>query len=122
MLTFIALSNLRQLQFIISVYGAYFGGGMGILMLATFSLMGFVDLVQMNALKAYLGTVINGTAVIIFVGMDKIFWSEALIMVTAGIFGGYVGAWLGTRVPQKYLHWFIVEVGAFFSAYFFFKR
>jgi uncharacterized membrane protein YfcA len=112
-------SMVMILQFIISVYGGYFGGGMGILMLATFSLMGFVDLVQMNALKAYLGTIINGSAVVIFVVMNKIFWSEALVMLTAGIFGGYFGAWLGTRVSQKYLHYFIIAVGTFFSIYFF---
>lgn len=107
------------LQFIVSVYGGYFGGGMGILMLATFSLMGFSDLVRMNALKSVLGAIINGVAVLIFIVMQQIFWHEALIMVVTGIFGGFLGAWLGTRVPQKYLHWFIVAVGVFFSIYFF---
>jgi len=110
------------LQFIIGVYGGYFGGGMGILMLATFSLMGFSDLMQMNALKSYLGAIINGVAIVIFVVMKEIYWSQALVMVTAAIFGGYLGAFLGTRVPQKYLHWFIIGVGAFFSVYFFVKR
>jgi len=109
------------LQFIIAVYGGYFGGGMGILMLATFSLMGFSNLLQMNALKSYLGAIINGMAVVIFVVMKEVYWNQALVMVTAGILGGYLGAVLGTRVPQKYLHWFIVATGAFFSVYFFVK-
>ncbi|HYV95459.1 MAG TPA: sulfite exporter TauE/SafE family protein, partial [Chitinophagales bacterium] len=52
------------LQFIIGAYGGYFGGGMGILMLATFSLMGYSSLQQMNALKSFLGACINGVAVI----------------------------------------------------------
>ena len=107
------------LQFIIGVYGGYFGGGMGILMLATFSLMGFTDLMQMNALKSYLGAIINGIAVVIFVVMKEVYWSQALVMVTAAIFGGYLGAFLGTRISQKYLHWFIIGVGTFFTVYFF---
>jgi uncharacterized membrane protein YfcA len=109
------------LQLIIGVYGGYFGGGMGILMLATFSLMGFTNLIQMNALKAYLSVIINGIAVVIFVVMKEIYWNQALVMVTAAIFGGYFGAFLGTRIPQKYLHWFIVAVGTFFTVYFFVK-
>jgi uncharacterized membrane protein YfcA len=107
------------LQFIIALYGGYFGGGMGILMLATFSLMGFSSLLQMNALKSYLGAIINGMAVVIFIAMNQIFWTQALIMVAAAIIGGYLGAFLGTKVPQKYLHWFIISVGMFFSVYFF---
>ncbi len=107
------------LQFFIAAYGGYFGGGLGILMLAAFSLIGFADLQQMNALKSYLGAFINGIAVMIFVFMKEIFWSQALVMVSAAILGGYLGAYMGTHISQKYLHWFIIGVGIFFTIYFF---
>lgn len=110
------------LQFIIGVYGGYFGGGMGILMLAAFNLMGFANLQQMNALKSFLGAFINGIAVIIFIITGNVFWVEALVMVAAAIAGGYLGAFLGTKISPRILHFFIISVGAFFTFYFFLKK
>ena len=109
------------LQFIIGLYGGYFGGGMGILMLAAFHLMGFADLQQMNALKSFLGAFINGIAVIIFIGAGTIYWYEAMVMVMAAVLGGFLGAYLGTKVSSKILHLFIIAVGSFFTIYFFLK-
>lgn len=109
------------LQFVIGAYGGYFGGGMGILMLAAFNLMGFADLQQMNALKSFLGAFINGIAVLIFMATGKVFWYEALVMVIAAIFGGFLGAYLGTKISAKVLHVFIIAVGCFFTVYFFLK-
>ena len=54
-------------QFIISIYGGYFGGGAGMLMLATLALMGMENIHSMNALKVLLATSINGVAVITFI-------------------------------------------------------
>ena len=107
------------LQFIIGAYGGYFGGGMGILMLAAFNLMGFADLQQMNALKSFLGAFINGIAVLIFAMTGKVFWYHALLMVISAIVGGYLGAFLGTKVSPRLLHFFIIGVGCFFTIYFF---
>lgn len=110
------------LQFVIGVYGGYFGGGMGILMLAAFNLMGYTDLQEMNALKSFLGAFINGIAVLIFIVSGTIFWYQALIMVMSAIIGGFLGATIGTRVPPRILHFFIIAVGTFFTIYFFLDR
>ncbi len=108
-------------QLLISVYGGYFGGGMGIMMLATFSLMGFTDLTTMNALKTILASFINGVAVIIFSLTHQIFWQQALMMCIAAIAGGYWGVIFAKHIAGKYLNGIIIAVGFIFSVIFFIK-
>ena len=108
-------------QFFIATYGGYFGGGMGILMLATFSLMGFNNLATMNALKTFLACFINGVAVIIFSWTHQIFWQQAVIMCVAGIAGGYWGVVFAKSIPSNYLNKIIIATGFIFSVIFFVK-
>ncbi len=61
----------------ISVYGGYFGGGMGIMMLAVLTLLGMTHIHRMNALKNVLGTLINGIAVVAFVLAGAVRWAPA---------------------------------------------
>ena len=110
------------IQFVIAIYGGYFGGGIGILMLATFSLMGFKDLLQMNALKALLGGTINGVAVVLFVCMKIIYWPQAIVMIVSAIIGGMMGSWILSRINTRYLHGFIICTGLFFTIWFFCKE
>jgi hypothetical protein len=109
-------------QFVIAFYGGYFGGGIGILMLAAFNMMGFKDLVQMNALKTLLGALINGSAVLIFIVTKQVVWNFAIIMVVGGVIGGYSGAYLGKIVPVALLNKFIIGTGLFFTIWFFIHR
>lgn len=112
------LTKVVVFQFFIAIYGGYFGGGMGILMLAALGLMGFQQLVQMNALKTFLGAAINSIAVILFVLDGQIVWHYAIVMVVGGILGGYGGAYWGSKIPAQYLHYFILAVGTFFTIWF----
>lgn len=89
------------LQLVISAYGGYFGGGMGILMLATFTLMGMRDMHAMNALKVVLGVLINGVAVGLFVAGGKVAWAAAIPGAVGSIVGGYVGAAAARQVDGK---------------------
>ena len=75
-------------QFLVAVYGGYFGAGIGILMLATLGILGLNDIHQMNALKNILGSVINQVAAIYFIIAGLIDWPGAGIM-TVGALGGY---------------------------------
>lgn len=108
-------------QFFIAMYGGYFGGGMGILMLATFSLLGFKNLTTMNALKTLLACFINGMAVIIFTLTHQIFWLQAVVMCFAAIAGGYWGVIFAKRIPTHYLNNVIITIGLVFSVIFFIK-
>jgi uncharacterized membrane protein YfcA len=79
-------------QLLISTYGGYFGGGMGILMLATYTLMGMSNLHTMNGLKTLLGVLINGAANIAFFLAHKVVVAVALPVAVGSIVGGWFGA------------------------------
>jgi uncharacterized protein len=98
-------------QLFVAAYGGYFGAGIGILMLASLGLMGLRDIHQMNALKTFLASVINGVALVYFIFKGLIVWPIALLMAAGAIIGGYWGARLAKRIPQKLLALFIVCVG-----------
>lgn len=116
-----ALAGVGVLQFAIALYGGFFGGGMGIMMLAGFALLGMRRIHAMNALKVVLASIINGVAVIAFAIAGKIYWAQALVMVVGAIIGGYGGAALAHRVPPRYVRWFAIAVGVVASAYLFYK-
>jgi len=107
------------LQGIIAVYGGFFGGGIGILMLAALALMGLENIHEMNAIKTFLATVINGIAVVTFVIARAVVWPHALLMAVAAIVGGYGGAALSRRVSPQYVRTFVMVVGFALSAYLF---
>src|SRR5262249_3489178 len=92
-LSWFALSGIALLQLIIAVYGGYFGGGIGILMLATLGLMGMENIHEMNAMKTLLQSCINGVAVITFIIAGAVVWPQAILMVVGAIVGGFGGAY-----------------------------
>ena len=75
----LALGVVAQLA--ISVYGGYFGGGMGIMMLAVMTLLGMTHIHRMNALKNSLGALINGVAVVAFVVAGAVRWEPGVVMI-----------------------------------------
>ncbi|HUR68396.1 MAG TPA: sulfite exporter TauE/SafE family protein [Candidatus Thermoplasmatota archaeon] len=108
-------------QLAIAIYGGYFGGGMGIMMLAAFSALGMEDIHSMNGLKAILGTALNGIAIVAFVVAGVVVWQVAFLMSVAGVAGGWFGARGSRRVEARYLRAFVVVVGAALTAYFFLR-
>jgi uncharacterized membrane protein YfcA len=109
-------------QFLISVYGGYFGGGIGILMLAALSLAGMTNIHNMNALKTLLASFINGMAVLRFIISGTIFWPQAILMIVGAIIGGYGGASYARRINPTYVRRFVIGVGFAMTFYFFFLR
>jgi uncharacterized membrane protein YfcA len=107
------------LQLAIAVYGGYFGGGAGIMMLATLASSGMTNIHEMNGLKAMLAVVINGVALVEFVAHGAIAWAPGLIMMAGGIAGGYAGAALARRVNPKSVRAFVVLVAWVMTVVFF---
>lgn len=98
-------------QFLVGVYGGYFGAGIGILMLAVLGLSGLTDIHQMNGIKAWAGMLINVVAAILFAARGAVLWPLALAMAAGAIAGGYVGSRLAQRVSQAAVRRAVVLVG-----------
>jgi uncharacterized membrane protein YfcA len=115
----VAVVAVSLLQMFIAIYGGYFGGGIGILMLASLSLMGMTNIHTMNGLKTLLASAINGIAVIRFVAAGSISWPHAVVMIVGAILGGYWGAWLAQRINPKLVRSFVILIGFSMTVYFF---
>jgi len=109
-------------QFLVAVYGGYFGAGIGILMLSSLSFMGISDIHQMNALKSILGTCINGVAVVVFIAEGKVNWHFAMIMAAASILGGYLGAHFARRLNRDLVRWLVIVIGFALAGNFFYRQ
>ncbi|AUB78447.1 MULTISPECIES: sulfite exporter TauE/SafE family protein [Spiribacter] len=103
----------------VSIYGGYFAGGMGIVMLAAFRLLGVDDLNLANALKNLLSAVLTVIAVTVYAIGGAIAWGEVLPMAIAASIGGMAGAKIGRRLPPAVLRAGIVAVGALTTVVFF---
>ena len=106
-------------QFVISVYGGYFGGGMGIMMLAMFALAGMTDIHEMNGLKSALAVALNGVAIVAFMMSRSIAWTPGLVMVSGAVIGGYAGATLARRLDKRAIRVFVIVIGWTMTIYFF---
>ncbi|MDP9151879.1 MAG: sulfite exporter TauE/SafE family protein [Myxococcota bacterium] len=114
-----SLLGVIGIQLVISIYGGYFGGGIGIMMLATLSLMGMKDIHRMNALKTMLATLVNGIAVVAFIVAGAIAWGPAAVMIGGGILGGYAGAAFARRVSPRLVRRLVLTIAWTMTAYFF---
>ncbi len=107
------------LQFVIAIYGGYFGGGMGMMMLAALSIAGMTDIHEMNGVKTVLAVAINGVALATFVLGGAIVWAPGLVMVAGGVTGGYLGASLARRGGPRLIRQLVILVGWLMTLYFF---
>ncbi len=109
-------------QFLVSIYGGYFGAGMGILMLAALGFMGLANIHQMNGLKNWGGTCINLVAVTIFAVSGIVSWPIALVMAAGATVGGYAGSGLAQRVEQRTVRRLIIAIGLASGAWLLIQR
>jgi uncharacterized membrane protein YfcA len=98
-------------QFLIAVYGGYFGGGAGFLMVAALTMAGQAVRIA-SATKNVLAGVMNASAVAIFLFSPDLHWPQALVTAAGATIGGVAGARLIHVIDEKILRLFIVGVGA----------
>ena len=114
------------LQFLVSVYGGYFGAGMGIMMLATMSLTIDATVHELNSVKNWLAVVINLAATILFFMKGLVLPLPAMAIVVGALIGGYFSAKFSQRFNPDKLRWAIVAYGVIMTGVFirgaFFKR
>ncbi len=109
-------------QFLVAVYGGYFGAGIGILMLTTLGFLGLQDIHHANALKNLLAALINAISSLTFVLEGRVHWSYALSMAVGAIIGGYFGARLARRISAPKVRLGVIVIGLLLAAYYFQDR
>lgn len=108
-------------QFATSIYGGFFGAGMGIMMLAVLGISKGGDYHRLNALKNFVAVLIAAVAIIVFSGGGVVAWLPAALMIPGGALGGYAGVWMAKRVPQSVIRALVIIVGLTLSWYYFAK-
>ncbi|HXK62083.1 MAG TPA: sulfite exporter TauE/SafE family protein [Acidobacteriota bacterium] len=98
-------------QFLVAVYGGYFGAGIGIMMLAVLGLLRLTDIYQMNGLKNFFAFCINGVAAVYFAAAGSVSWVDATVMAVGAIAGGYGGASLAQKLGRRAVRFIAVGVG-----------
>lgn len=106
---------------IVAIYGGYFNGGLGILLLALFGLLGQTSLNAMNGMKNLVSALLTAIAVAIYAVGGIVEWKQAIIMMVAATLGGYLGARVARKIPAHILRWGIVATGLVMAALFFAK-
>ncbi len=106
---------------VVSIYGGYFNGGLGIVLLALFALWGMVNIHEMNGLKNGLSFALSAISVAVFAVGGLIEWQYAVGMMIASTVGGYIGAPIARRLPKSFVRGLIAFVGFTMSAVFFWR-
>jgi len=109
-------------QFVVSVYGGFFGAGIGILMLATLGFLGMKDVHEMNTIKTILSSVINAVAAVWFIAAGLIHWPKMGVMASGALVGYYFGSHFSQKISQKRVRQMITTIGFVISAAIFYRE
>ena len=106
-------------QFVLAMYGGYFGGAVGIMMMAVWTLLGHTNLKAMNPAKTLLVSAANAIAVLCFIAAGAIWWRETINMLIAAAVGGYGGARIARHLDTRLIRAFVLLVTAGMTLTFF---
>jgi uncharacterized membrane protein YfcA len=111
------LAALLPAVFVAAIYGGYFGGALGVILIATLSLCAHDRLVRLNALKGVLSLVIATVTVVIFAIGAPVDWTAVALLAPTTLIGGFLGAKLARRLPEPVLRWSVVILGLAVGVY-----
>lgn len=106
---------------LVCIYGGYFNGGLGIVLLALFSMLGLRDINLMNGLKNGMSFVLSGASVATFALAGIVHWPQALLMMLTAAIGGYCGALGARRLSASTVRTIIICVGCGMTLIFAFR-
>jgi uncharacterized membrane protein YfcA len=98
--------------FAMSIYGGFFGAGLGIIMLAVLGFTKLTDIHQLNGLKNLIATFINLVASIYFIHYHLIDWHYTPLLLLGTVIGGYIGATYSNKLPSHLIRKIIIIIGA----------
>jgi uncharacterized protein len=109
-------------QFLVALYGGYFGAGIGILMLAALSILGLTDIHQMNGLKNFFALCINGIAGLYFIWAGLVYWPDVFVMAAGAVVGGYGSAGIARRLGRTAVRRIVIAIGFGMAVSLFLKK
>lgn len=109
-------------EFLVAIYGGYFGAGIGIMTLAALGLVGFTDIHHMVGLRNFAALCINGIASVYFVAKGAVVWPDALVMIVGQVVGGYGGARVARRLGRTFMRRAVVVIGVLMALSLFLAR
>lgn len=104
---------------LVCVYGGYFNGGLGIVLLAVLGLLGHTGLNRMQGLKNLVSAVLTAIAVALYALGGAIVWLQALVMMISAVAGGYVVARAARKLPEATIRTVVIVTGAIMTVVFF---
>ncbi len=117
----IPMPVLVGVQTCIAIYGGYFGGGIGLLMLAALTIAG-IQVRAAAATKNMLAMAMNASATVLFAFSSLTRWPAATALCAGAISGGLCGSWLIRRLPERVIRAFVVGVGTLLTVWMFVRR
>jgi uncharacterized membrane protein YfcA len=106
-------------ELLVSVYGGYFGAGIGFMTLAMLALMGMRDIHAMGAIRTLLAVAINAAAVVTFIAAHAVLWPQCTVMIAGSLAGGWFGAHFAQKADPRKVRALVIAVGFTMTAYFF---
>jgi uncharacterized protein len=106
-------------EFLVAVYGGYFGAGIGFMTLAMLAILGMRDIHAMGAIRTMLAVAINAAAVVTFIVAGAVLWPQCTVMIAGSLAGGWFGAHYAQKADPGKVRVAVICVGFAMSAYFF---
>ena len=111
----------KSAALLVCVYGGYFNGGLGIVLLALMAALGMRDINAMNGLKNGMSFVLSGTSVFTLSVAGLVYWPQAIVMMIAATAGGYFGARMARRMSPWLVRVIVIATGAVMTVIFTFR-
>lgn len=107
------------LEFLLAIYGGYFGAGIGFVILGMLAALGMRDIHAMGAIRTLLAAAVNAAAVITFIVERAVLWPVFAVMVAGALAGGWFGAHYAQKADPGKVRAIVIGIGLVMSAYFF---
>ena len=111
----------RVCEFAFSMYGGFFGAGLGVIMMAGYAIAGIQDVKQTNALKNMMGVVITTTSALTFLVRGEVDWPAAIAVLSGALVGGFAGGKLARVVPDMAMRVLVTAGGLFMAGWYFIR-
>ena len=114
-----SISVIAFLEFLVAIYGGYFGAGLGFILMGMLAALGMQDIHAMAAIRTLLAAAINAAAVVTFIVAGAVLWPQFAVMVAGTLIGGWFGAHFAQKTDPQKMRYFVIGVGIALTAYFF---